>query len=377
MTCVSIVRCGSYEYKDVRNAVEQSLLLLGGVERYIQPNSRVLVKPNILRGADPKKAVTTNPAVVKAVCELLEKIGCEIIVADSPGGLYSRNRLEKIYKITGLTEALRDTTAILNYNTETVEVSFPDAYILRRFRVIKPVMEADHIITIPKLKNHVFTGFTGATKILYGVIPGMDKVFYHLQLKNLNNFSLMLLDLIRFIRPSLNIMDGIIGMEGDGPNSGIPRYVGVILSSSDPFALDYVALKIINREPKKLVMIKQAISRGLSKDLDNIEVIGSTIDMVKIYDFIPPSDTGGLFNKIPGFIKKAAINIVAAYPEITKECVGCGICREHCPVSAIRIENSVACIDYNRCIRCYCCHEFCPHSAVKVKKGYLARLLRL
>ena len=99
------------------------------------------------------------------------------------------------------------------------------------------VFEADVVINLPKLKTHTLTLLTGAIKNLYGVVSGFNKSKYHLVAFHPKEFAELLVSIYEVIRPSLTIMDAVVGMEGEGPYKGEPRFIGAILASPDGVAV--------------------------------------------------------------------------------------------------------------------------------------------
>ncbi|HSQ89812.1 DUF362 domain-containing protein, partial [Romboutsia sp.] len=89
MKLVSVRKCDNYEYENVKKSVDKMLKDIGGIDKYIKLNSKVLIKPNLLMKKRPEEATTTHPMVVKVICEKLIELNCEIIIGDSPGGPYT------------------------------------------------------------------------------------------------------------------------------------------------------------------------------------------------------------------------------------------------------------------------------------------------
>ena len=240
---VSLVRCSGYDEEFVLPAVRKAIELVGGIGMYLTPGMHVLVKPNLLMGAAPEKAVCTHPAVLKAVCQIITGYGCTVTIADSPGAgiSYRPGNLVRAYDRAGYTSLASLQGVVLNEDISSQSVSFPDGELIKQFEIISPILEADAVIVISKLKTHIYTGMTGATKNLFGAIPGLDKPPYHARLPDDNLFGKMLLDLNRCIKPTLQVMDAIDIMEGDGPMAGNPVHLGLILASPDYIALYMVA----------------------------------------------------------------------------------------------------------------------------------------
>ena len=246
---VSLRKCDDYAYEHVKTSIEKLLIDLGGIERYIQRGSRVLVKLNLLSKKGPEECVTTHPMVFRVVAEKLLELGCEVIVGDSPGGTYTEKILKGIYKTCGITEVAEELGVILNYDISDTTVHFEEGKILKHIEVITPITQVDHVINICKLKTHVMATFTGGVKNLFGVVAGLKKAEYHFRMPDVKDFTEALVDICEYVKPTLTIMDGIIGMEGEGPSAGEVRKIGVVLGSTNPYALDVVACKVINLSP--------------------------------------------------------------------------------------------------------------------------------
>ena len=172
---VSLRSCDSYEYGEVKSKVENLLQDLGGLEKYINKNSTVFIKLNLVAKKSPDEMATTHPMVLKVVAEKLLDLGCRVIVGDSPGGPYTKSSLKGVYKSCGIEEVCEELNIELNYDTSEVKVENPHGKILKYMTVIKTIVEADHVINICKLKTHAMATFTGGVKNLFGVIPGVKK----------------------------------------------------------------------------------------------------------------------------------------------------------------------------------------------------------
>ena len=225
MTVVSIAKCGTYELERVRCALADVLEPLGGICAFVQPGQRVMLKPNLLLPARPERAITTHPAVVEAMVELVQGAGGVPFVIDSPGGPFHTGVvMRRLYRDTGLQAVSERTGVSLLYDAASVQVSTPDGVLMKRLDLLRVYQEADVIISLPKFKTHGLTAITGSIKNLFGLVPGMTKPAYHSKLANVDAFCDMLLDIVAHVRPALSVMDGVVGMEGDGPGpSGTPR----------------------------------------------------------------------------------------------------------------------------------------------------------
>ena len=376
---VSLRSCDSYEYGEVKSKVENLLQDLGGVEKYINKNRTVFIKLNLVAKKSPDEMATTHPMVLKVVAEKLLDLGCRVIVGDSPGGPYTKSSLKGVYKACGIEEVCEELNIELNYDTSEVKVENPHGKILKYMTVIKPIVEVDYVINICKLKTHAMATFTGGVKNLFGVIPGVKKAEYHFKMPEVKDFTEALVDICTFVSPTLTIMDGVIGMEGEGPTAGNPRKIGVLLASPSPYAIDVVSCNIINLDPNKVPTVQRCVERNLIKrDFSDICVLGERVEEKIISDFKIPSNRSISFlrGKVPRSIEVFVNKKLAGKPVINyKECVKCGVCSRVCPPKVIDMKSDGPVINLDKCIRCFCCHELCPKKAVDLKRPFIFKFL--
>lgn len=382
MKLVSVRKCDNYEYENVKKSVDKILKDIGGIDKYIKPNSKVLIKPNLLMKKRPEEATTTHPMVVKVICEKLIELNCEIIIGDSPGGPYTVSALKGIYKSSGMEDIANELNVTLNYDISEVKVENKDAYALKYMDIITPITKVDHVVNICKLKTHGMATFTGGVKNLYGCIAGLKKAEIHYRFPTEELFCEdVLLDICSYVNPTLTIMDGVMGMEGDGPSAGIPRHVGLMLASSSPYALDAIACKLINLSSDKVPTLRGSIKRNyIKKDLSDIQTLGEDIKPLIIKDFKIPKtskDFRLLTSIMPEFLHKPVTKLITPKPIIRhKDCVKCGKCIEACPAKVMDITENKVSINLDKCIRCYCCHELCPKKAVDIKRNFIFKLIK-
>ncbi len=380
-------------------AVRRSVDLLGGMSAFVRPGDRVLLKPNLLRPLPPERAATTHPAVVAAVAKLVAEAGGQPLILDSPGGPYTPGILRLLYRKTGMDDAAEESGADLNYNVETAQVSHLDGVVLHRLDIVKPLLDADVVINLPKLKTHNLTGMTLATKNLFGLVPGSLKIAYHAKLQEVDRFCEGLLDILTYARPTLHIMDAVVGMEGNGPSGGSPREVGAIVVGSDALAVDVLSSALAGMDSLDVLTTKAAVHRGLTTGrLDDLKVLGDPLDTLRvalqrgtamavdpgilphaIMSLLEGKPTGRVSRMVGRLLKGASsgwwARQLVVLPQAGPCCTGCGYCVRHCPVDAIQIVDGRAQMDPARCIRCYCCHELCPELAVDLRRPWLGRLL--
>jgi ferredoxin len=202
---------------------------------------------------------------------------------------------------------------------------------------------------------------------MFGCIPGHRKSEYHRMAPSLKKFAEVLVDIFTVVKPSLAIMDGIVGMEGNGPSAGKPRKIGLVLASSDCVAIDSIASRIIGLDPFKIHSTAVAHARSLGQgDWELIEVAGERLTDLIIKDYDLPSNA--MMEIMPGFMIKGLLDTLRARPEINQStCAGCSFCIESCPVQAMSMSGKIPVIDFQKCISCLCCQELCPKSAVELK----------
>ena len=270
----------------------------------------------------------------------------------------------------------------MNYATDYSQVSNKKGKLLKKIDIINIVRDCQVIINLPKFKTHNLTTITGAVKNMFGIVPGFTKVGYHLRFDEINVFTGMLLDLVALVRPTLNIMDGILGMEGDGPGrSGTPRNTGIVMISDDPVAMDLIMGHIMNISEEQNPFVKIARKRGLSSAyLENIEMVGAEIGELIIRDYKLPKSAGQerlIENK---FINKYIIPRIRTYlnpyPYVDmNKCTSCKTCQKVCPQKVVTCTESNVKFDYSNCIRCFCCSEMCPEGAIDIKYSLLGNLI--
>ncbi|MCD6472977.1 DUF362 domain-containing protein [Candidatus Aerophobetes bacterium] len=382
MSKVSIVRCNSYEQKKVEEAVRKSLQLIGGIDDIIKPQDKVLLKVNMINSDPPEKASTTHPAILRAIIRIVKEMGAKPLVGDAPGVAY--RYIERAWQKTGFRKAAEEEGAeVINFK-EVKEIDNSANKRIPILHIAKEVLDADVVISLPKLKTHSFTLFTGAIKNLYGTIPGFRKKGLHALAPRPQDFAELMVDIFSVVNPSLAIMDGVIGMEGDGPVSGSPRKIGLVLASKDLVSLDAIASNIIGYHPFEIEITKAAAKRDLGiGELEKIKIKGVPLNEVKIEDFKLASNLNGLLKRVPPFVfsilRPTASLLLKVTPDVDeKSCKKCGDCIEACPVKAIEMGNhSYPIINRKRCIRCFCCTEVCPYGAMKIKRNWLAKKLKI
>ncbi|HTY20286.1 MAG TPA: DUF362 domain-containing protein [Geobacteraceae bacterium] len=372
MQTVSLHQVKSYDPEAVKEGLVRLLEPLGGMGAFVSPGEHVLIKPNMLSAKAPEKAVTTHPEVLRAVIVLVREAGGIPLVGDSPGVGGTRRVAEK----SGMLKVIEEEGAQLVEFIETIEVA--GAGIFRRFEVARPYMEADRLINLAKLKTHEMMTMTCAVKNLFGAVVGTAKAAWHLKAgADRELFARMLLEIYLLRAPDLNIVDAIIAMEGNGPGSGDPRHMGLLLAGTNPVAVDVVAAEIAGI-PRRLLHVERMAEKLQldGSDRGRIRTVGATLEEVKVKGFRLPHISDVQFG-LPAFLKNRLRHYMTSRPcAIPERCKLCGICVDACPPRAMAIRNGRLVIDYHSCIRCFCCRELCPDGALDVKDGALIKYIR-
>jgi uncharacterized protein (DUF362 family)/Pyruvate/2-oxoacid:ferredoxin oxidoreductase delta subunit len=368
---VSLQALTDYQPDRVRDALEALLEPFGGITAYVKAGQQVLIKPNMLAGKHPDRAVTTHPEIVRQVILLVQQAGGIVSVGDSPG----IGKAESVAHKCGIMPVIEETGARFAPFVGSHPVTLSNGT-FHHLEVARDALEADLIINLPKLKTHQMMGYTGAVKNMFGLVVGMRKVQLHLQAgTDKTFFALMLLELAERFAPALSIMDAVIGMEGNGPGSGDPVKIGALLASPNALALDTAATALVRLEPQDVWTQKVAHETGRpGSALNEIDLYGPPLESLRPERFKPARSTDVNFG-LPGPLKNLLKQASTARPDIDPgRCRLCGDCVRHCPPQVMRITGKRLEIDFDRCIRCFCCQELCPDNAILTRQGLLLRL---
>ncbi len=368
---VAIVRCESYDGDTVFAAVKKAVDLIGGIDAIIGANEKVLLKPNNLASSKPDDAVTTHPAVFDAAIRLLTEAGLSVTYGDSPGFEKPSASLAK----SGFAAVAERRGIPLGDFEKGKTVQYQAGKVWKQFEIANACLEADAIVSLPKMKTHALTRITGAVKNQFGCVYGLNKAAFHVKIPGPVQFSRMLVDLNGRLKPRLFIMDGIVAMEGNGPRGGTPRKMNCLIVSRDPVAVDSTFCRMIGLDPSWIPTNSYGKKEGLGTWLaGEIELLGDPLEDFFKGDFdVVRKPLTGAGRKPNGIIA----NLFYPRPVIDgAKCIKCGICVDTCPVEgkALDFTDGVRDLppvyDYTKCIRCYCCQEMCPHKAITAKKPF-------
>lgn len=371
-------KCEKYDENLITEAY-QEILVDNGLLDFVTSGMKVGIKVNLVGNFGPDKAATTHPLLVKKLCELLIERGAIVTIGDSPGGLFTESILKSIYKGTGFL-ICEEVGAKLNYDVSTSQLKV-EKQVVKTLDVSNWLLEQDALINFAKLKSHGMMALSASVKNMFGIVPGVLKPEYHYRYPNHDDFANMLIDINEVFDCKLNLIDGIIGMEGNGPTQGEPRYIGAILASRKPYPLDVVACKIIDLDIDNVYTVTESIKRGLTVSYDEI-ILNKPIDdiIIKDYKNILPGKSMEFSEKFKGpfgkIINPIIAKVLTVKPKVKKkECIGCKKCANICPVNAIEMIKKKPVINREKCIRCFCCQEFCPVGAMKAHKNIIVKIL--
>lgn len=359
-----IIRKSEYKYPSLRQSVFEIMDSLAGEQ--IQRKSRVIIKPNLLASASPDRAVLTHPLVVRAVVEYVLDRGAAPQISDSS----AVGSFDRVLKDSGIKEALSGLKVSYKEFKESSIVDVGEPF--KKIEIASDALNADVLINLPKLKTHMQMVLTLGVKNLFGCIVGMKKAEWHFRTGvNREMFAQLLVKIYQAVSPSINLIDGILAMEGQGPGKrGEPRHLGVLMGSKNAAAIDVTVCRMLGVSPDTLLTNKFAVEQGLVSN--HIIVDGK---LPRITDFKLPEITPLVFGprKFHGVLRRHLVQ----RPECDDSlCRLCGECWKYCPARAINHSGEKVHFDYDKCIRCYCCIEVCPHAALSARETLAGKLTR-
>lgn len=370
---VALKKCASYDRATVERAVDDLFSLLGGPGAFVSAGQSVFLKVNALIGAAPEKGITTHPEVVRAVARRFREVTDDVTVGDSPGGPFSVPYLKRVYEKCGFAEVARQTGASLGLDTSVAQVPLPDGRALKTLTICGAMEGADCLVSISKFKTHMFLNISGAIKNLFGAVPGGSKITYHSRFPADTAFADLIVDAMVASAPDLNIVDAVVGMDGNGPRAGNLIDMNLIAAGRDAVSVDTAMMEVIGVDLDRNKPLAAALARGLGTKKP--ELLGDDLRSVSCRGFRLP-DKKDVSERAPDFLMRAFGNRLALMPEPRAgKCVGCGKCAEACPVRAISVSEGLAVVDRRTCARCYCCHELCEYDAIELAKPLLMRAL--
>jgi uncharacterized protein (DUF362 family)/NAD-dependent dihydropyrimidine dehydrogenase PreA subunit len=342
--------------------VERLVAPFGGWPAIVKPGERIAVKVNLLRGAEPEKAVSTHPETLRHVLRGIKAAGAVPFVADSPGGRNPPQKMARYWRISGLTDVCREEAVELrDVESEAATFLTPDGHHFRSFPVARSFTEADGIVQVGVLKTHVLMRLTGGVKLTFGCIPGLTKAQMHVRVPDRDDFAEMLLDLHLGLAPRFTIIDGVVAMEGQGPGGGKPYALGSLFAGRDCCALDAAIADRTGHRRREVYTLAAAAGRGLVDLSDPYELAG---DPIAADDHFTAAERDWEA-QIPMSWRRAGRRLFTARPRVVDApaCIRCGDCQSICAAGAVKVAELPVYEDGD-CVRCYACVEVCPTGAI-------------
>lgn len=366
---VSLSYLDSYNVGNIEECLRASMeeLKLFGK---LRPKMKVLIKPSLPVSESQDKAKTTNPAIVRAIVNILSKMGVTCVVADSPYKKYSRTNLDQVYLNTGMLEVANLTTCELNRNLKTFKMDIPNGIKAKHLTLLDVVNDVDAIINVGKININENLGYMGACSNLFGLIPGELKTIVLNRLSTLKDYNHYLLDMYDALKNKIafNILDGIVALE----HGDVQRMLYCLGVSENMFSLDASILDILNIKHENTIL-KQADEREFINIDKPYKLVGEDIEKFKVQDFV--LNEVGQDTKINPSDKAKAQYFKSNQQRVKivpNKCKGCSVCMKACPTGAIMMKYDkngelYASIDYSKCIFCYKCHATCPYKVVEIE----------
>lgn len=364
---VVVLAIKEYDLDLLQNRILAVLSQHFPLSEYFSKQDKILLKPNMLMDASPDEAVATHPLFVEAVGRIFKAQGFSVSLADSPGGFITNRDMPSVYQACGYQAvAERNGFDLLYPKSSFIQDGLPLCW------------WADgsfKMINLPKLKTHELMTMTLAVKNLYGCISGMHKSQLHINYPKPADFVQIILKLNGMIKPSLNIVDGILALEGPGPaKKGKPRHLGWVVIGNSALYTDLVISRLVGLNDQLHPLIKYAKLHGLL-DEKQLTVINPD-KIMPIANFKIPSSA--FLDRLPAGLANLLTRIIKFYPKVNKEeCRACLICIKVCPKHAISLIETKANINYKKCIKCLCCAEMCKFGAIDLDKNWFLKFLKI
>lgn len=369
MSKVILQECDSYDIDQVVKKINDGIERIGGWGQFVKADDTVLLKVNLIGPKLSESAAITHCEFVRAMVRILKELQCDVWIGDSSGGAIAGIApTAQSFKVSGYERVAEEEGAtIKNFDKEGVVEVIAKSALEDKMYLAKPIFDADVVINLPKLKTHSAGIYTGAVKNVFGCIPGLRKAKYHKIAPDPTSFGEIMADIHEAAKFDLHIMDGIVGMQGEGPTAGVPHQSNKILISTDPLALDTIAINMMGMSIDNIPILSASRDRMIGEsNLDNIAIEGDYQTIPKLSQYTLPKR----LNSTKKQNYKALVKVIDFFktrPVVNqKKCQKCNMCVESCPVNAIDKETKK--IDYNICIECMCCHELCMYEAVDLKK---------
>ena len=259
----------------IQESVTKVFNLMGGVTQLIEAGDTVVLKPNAGHAAPPETAVCTNPEVVRAVIREVKKAKPGRIIVAEAAAIGCDT--EECYRVSGIGQvAEEEGVELIDIKRDKDLLSIPVRGYrsnIKRVKLPRFLLEADHIINLPILKAHASMVFSCALKNIKGTVQDRVHMDMHKQ-----NLTMAMMDVWYAVRADINIVDAIYAASGFSPHTPVPLEVGCILGSKDPVAVDRVACDLVGIDPNMVDYFRVAEEAGMGNtDINDIEVVGEKV----------------------------------------------------------------------------------------------------
>ena len=295
LSVVSIVKSKTSIYNEIdfNEMISRSIVNLESKGVKVPSSGNVFIKPNVIMGASAKESITTEPKLIYSLTKHLKKRGVKkVYIGDSP---VSYLRAKEAFKATGMDIAIKKSGGeFVNIDDESERtiIKLPNSDMIENISVPRKALEADYIINFAKLKTHRIAAMTCCVKNWVGFIPQDIRLKFHQTC-----LPKLVSEMHRVLPERLCFADAIIVGEGDGPDLSTPKYLGALLSSNDPVALDSIASELIGINRSDLIFDWTAYFDGIGEiEKSRIKIIGQNPTEGTIHVKKPVSV---LYNRFP------------------------------------------------------------------------------
>lgn len=277
-------------------------LAVGGIDNIITDNETVLIKPNLAFQAPPESFSVVDPRLIEAFVRYLKENSRAkaVWIGDNPSLGQHVGRSRPAFEAAGMRQAAERGGAdrIIYFDEEElVDVEVEGALLFRHAKIYRPVLEADRVINLPKMKTHLAGVVTLGVKNWQGIIPNVHPSGQQQDIHRLD-LGQKCADLLRVRRADLTFVDGIIAMQGQGPHAGTPVEMNVLIAGTDTVAVDAVTAYAMGFETVEIPAVRIAATEGLGVgDIDKVQILGTPVEEVRTFFKRPMNDPIGL---IPG-----------------------------------------------------------------------------
>ena len=240
----------------------------------------VLLKPNLV-GLDPLGVMNTHPRVIAAARESFLRLGAaQVLIGDGPAMDRDTEAIIESVRLREFTGPLARTFVDLNVDDVKRVALSTRASRLKELFLPKTVLGVDFLVSMPKMKTHHWAGVTLSLKNMFGIVPG-SCYGWPKNVLHWAGIDRAILDINAAARPDFAIVDGIIGMEGNGPIQGTPKSCGVLVLGDDPVAVDATCCRVMGLRPEKVKYLDAAGTMLGHIQLEKIRQLGESIESTR------------------------------------------------------------------------------------------------